>query len=441
MELPNSGQLMLDEFLDHVAAQPVVWLRLAAVRVNEEWQQSVLELTTGEAPPSWKRDELHYDQAIFLSDRRKGTVVASWLRKKEVRLSGYRVKLPQLPAGVFQPQRHDSRASGQFEQLPWPSVVITIGSMSLTQSEPQDVLAAEGYPTFFNFYAAAAWYFYLDRSPAGGAVPRGITYRHQDTSARITRVRFGNERVLVEVDGDRLAGTTVEVAGEVPGPSNRLTSRSRRTIQFQLVDGLPPGAFVLIRRGGQWLDRRFLRWPYARGDHPEVEEEEVEIEPASKLEFFVEGRETQQVEFKTGFPGDTDDLKKKVMKTVAAFANGDGGSLLFGITNEYEAIGVPGADIAAQQDRLSDLIDDWVSTRPTWEFEVYPVSDKPGRVVLALHVSQGPEPPYATGTKNVPAQYYVRHASRSVPARPNELRGLARTRPPQPQPSRPFGLS
>jgi len=98
----------------------------------------------------------------------------------------------------------------------------------------------------------------------------------------------------VEVDGDSLVGTTVEVAGEVPGPSRRLTRRSRPTVRFQLPDGLPSGAFVIIRRGGQWLDRRFLKWPYARGDHPDVEEELVQIEPTSMLDFFVESREGQQ---------------------------------------------------------------------------------------------------------------------------------------------------
>jgi predicted HTH transcriptional regulator len=158
------------------------------------------------------------------------------------------------------------------------------------------------------------------------------------------------------------------------------------------------------------------------------------------LDFFVESGENQQVEFKSGLPGETDEHKKMVMKTVAAFANGEGGSLLFGITNEYEVIGVPGANIANEEDRISDLIDDWVSPRPAWRFEVYPVANKPGFVVLALHVAQGTEPPYATGTKNVPIQYYVRHASRSVPARPNELRSLARSRPPKPSPPIPSDL-
>ena len=72
------------------------------------------------------------------------------------------------------------------------------------------------------------------------------------------------------------------------------------------------------------------------------------------------------------------------MKTVAAFANGDGGSLLFGITDEYETTGIQEAAVAGIQDRISDLIDRWVSPRPTWSFEIYPIDKVPGSVVLAL---------------------------------------------------------
>jgi hypothetical protein len=441
MRLQSDVQIPVADVLAHIAAQRWVWVRLAAVKDKDQWHQAILELTTGEAPPSWRKHELIYQSAIFIATRRKGSIVASWLSKGRVQLSGCPVRLSALSGGTVQSTRLDSHATSQFETLPWPSVEMTLAPSPVNQYQPQEILAADGYPTFFNFYAAAAWFFWLDRSPVGGSVNRGTTYRHQDTSARITRVVFGKQRVQVEVDGDSLVGTTVEVAGEVPGPSRRLTRRSRPTVRFQLPDGLPSGAFVIIRRGGQWLDRRFLKWPYARGDHPDVEEELVQIEPTSMLDFFVESREGQQVEFKAGLPGETDDQKKTVMKTVAAFANGEGGSLLFGITKEYEVIGVPGANIANEEDRISDLIDDWVSPRPTWRLEVYPVANKAGFVVLALHVTQGTEPPYATGTKNVPIQYYVRHASRSVPARPNELRSLARSRPPESPPAHPFGLA
>ncbi len=104
--------------------------------------------------------------------------------------------------------------------------------------------------------------------------------------------------------------------------------------------------------------------------------------------------------------------------------------MLFWITSDYEAVGLPMIGIDDEQDRLSDLIDAWLTPRPAWGFETYPVEEKPGFVVLALHVQQGDEPPYGIGTKSLPTRYYIRHAGRSVPAQPNELRQLARLRPP-----------
>ena len=428
MKLLPDSQIPLADLLEHVASEPTVWVRVAAVAVNGEWQQSLLELTSGAPPPSWKRMELRYEAAVLLATRRKGVTVASWLRRRRVRFGGYSITLPELVSGTVQVRRLDSHAPGKFETLPWPSLVADLSSTSLMQNQQPDVLAADGYPTFMNLYAAAAYFFWLRRDPYGGQLPQGITYRHQDTAARINHVRFGSEQVVVEVEGTQLAGTTVEVAGEVPGPSKRLSRRSNRRVRFALPEGLPPAPFVLVRRGGEWLDRRYLKWPHARGDQPDVEEE-VEIEATTKLQLLIENRENEQAEFKSRLPADTDDAKRTVMKTVAAFANGNGGSLLFGITKDYETVGMVVSSLDDAQDRVSDLIDAWVTPRPLWTFETYRIDGKPGYVVLALHVQQGTEPPYGIGTQSVPTRYYVRHAGRSVPAHPNELRELARTRP------------
>jgi hypothetical protein len=424
------GHVAIADVLSHIASQPSVWTRVAACKISgsDDWQQVAMELTTGIAPPGWKNQDLVYPNAVLLASRRRGSVVAGWLRRRQVRAAGHTVRLPTLQEAV-QVRRHASGAAGQFEPLSWPTVVADLCSGPLAQSHPSDILAADDYPTFFNLHAAASYFFWLDRTPVGGTVHRGITYRHQDMSARITRIVFGLHLVHVELDGDGLAGATLEVAGDVPGPTKRLTGRSPQSADFDFSEGLPPQAWVVLRRGSTWLDRRFLKWPYAGGLEPGVEEESVEVDPASMLDYFLDRREDAQVEFKRDLPGGTDAHARTVMKTVSAFANGDGGTLLFGISDEYEAVGVPMQTIDDEKDRISDLIDAWVSPSPTWTFEIYPLMGAPDRVVLALQVGIGNEPPYATGTLNTPSQYYVRHAARSVPARPGELRGLARSRP------------
>ena len=148
---------------------------------------------------------------------------------------------------------------------------------------------------------------------------------------------------------------TVELAGEAPGTLQVLVDTERSgsaSTSFQLDGGLPAGAWVLLRRRAEWIDQRFLTPPWSHGADAGVE---VIVDPQSKLEIFLANREGPQVEFKREVPTD-DESKKGVMKTVCAFANGAGGSILFGITNEYEVVGIPSAAIDRVKDQLTQMM-------------------------------------------------------------------------------------
>jgi hypothetical protein len=40
---------------EYLVAQRRVWVRLAANRLEADWQLALLEVTVGEPPPSWRR--------------------------------------------------------------------------------------------------------------------------------------------------------------------------------------------------------------------------------------------------------------------------------------------------------------------------------------------------------------------------------------------------
>jgi hypothetical protein len=431
MEVSWDGQVSLDEVYRFLAVQTRVWVRAIGVRNRQtgDWEHAGLEITSGAAAPSWKRHSLKYGSAVFFAVARKGTSVVSWLRRGLVRIDGYRIQLPAINGPRVAAHRHGSRVQYIFEKLLWPSIALDLTPLSLAQQMPSESLMAPGQPTFYDFYAAASYFWgFLDGAP-GGQGQRGVVYRHQDLGLRITRVVYGPERVHVEVEGPELAGKVLEVASVQPGPRIELTGETPYQADFSFPGGLSRSTWVLIRDDKTWLDRRFVNWPQSRNDQDDVVEEQAEIDPSSMIEYYLQHREGYQVEFKRALPEQTDELVKRVMKTVAAFANGDGGTLLFGITKEDEVIGVDRAGVDDDEDRLSDLIDRWVSPRPHWNFFVYSIDELPDRVVLALQVATGGEPPYAIGTNSMPPQYYVRHAARSVPAHPAELRALARGRP------------
>jgi ATP-dependent DNA helicase RecG len=116
------------------------------------------------------------------------------------------------------------------------------------------------------------------------------------------------------------------------------------------------------------------------------------------------------------------------MKTVAAFANGEGGAILFGVSDEGEILGLD-RTVAHQnaRDRLSNIVRSWVS--PAVRFRIDRTEAGGDRTVLIFRVEPGQEPPYGVGIRPTDIRFYVRRGATSFPAIAAELRALARSRP------------
>jgi predicted HTH transcriptional regulator len=170
------------------------------------------------------------------------------------------------------------------------------------------------------------------------------------------------------------------------------------------------------------LDKRGLdpRWGGLTGV-------EIEIDPITEVEVLISGGEGAATEFKRQLPSDERSIVM-VMKTVAAFSNGDGGSLLFGVENDGTICGV--ASVSRDDiDRLTSLVSSWLRPRP--EFDVT-AADVDGKDVLILRVGSGPEPPYGVGTTDDRVRYYVRRSGTTSPATPADVRAAVRARLPSP---------
>jgi predicted HTH transcriptional regulator len=114
-----------------------------------------------------------------------------------------------------------------------------------------------------------------------------------------------------------------------------------------------------------------------------------------------------------------------VMKTVAAFANGDGGTLLFGIDDEGSVVGLPEADIRTAIDRMTHLVNDWVRPHVHSHTELAEVD---GNRVMLVRVDAGAEPPYGVGTTDRRIDYYVRRSATTFRATPADIRAFVRSR-------------
>lgn len=123
--------------------------------------------------------------------------------------------------------------------------------------------------------------------------------------------------------------------------------------------------------------------------------------------------ESQDLEYKAEFPSNTRDLGKEI----AAFASSNTGTILVGVDDTGDLIGLSGCSSAEGRDqlirRLEGISKGTVkpSITPTAKFAV-----ENGKVVLVILVPKGAQPVYYSS--DTP---YVRHLTQARPAEPHEV--------------------
>ena len=126
--------------------------------------------------------------------------------------------------------------------------------------------------------------------------------------------------------------------------------------------------------------------------------------------------ESDQLEFKLVPNRDS----AKWLKTVVAFANGRGGRIVFGVSNDRRVVGLEG-DLFAMKDGIADAIADACS--PSVPFELC-VSTVEGRPVIVLDVAEGRQPPYFIKAKGEVEGVFVRYDATTRQADEMSLREL-----------------
>jgi len=422
-----TSNLPLTELLEQLKPEPRLWVRLAATESDGRWIARLLEVTSGEQPPHWTPRRWEYPEAFFVAAVRSGTQVVRWLTTRKARALSRSVSFDELDDTVSCERRESGWTGGiAYEPLRWPCEQWQlVRSQSGRPQLPFGHLVAASSPSFVSFDAAAASLLgvQLNGWTMSG---REFGVRRQDMRARIVRVRVRPAELHVQVEGGSLRGCVAELAGDHAGPSTRLGTNRPRTVRFPLPEGLPDGAWVLLKQGSEWLDRRFLASPYAQQPQADVE---FEVEPLARLDALVAGGEGPLTEFKAEMPADGDESKRRVMKTVAAFANGVGGYILFGVSDAGEVVGLTSAASDPQaRDRLAGLVSAWIAPLPGFAIDVLPATDRPGRSVVILTVQEGTRPPYAAGTLPTNYVYYARRGATSFPITPDEVGAIVRQR-------------
>jgi hypothetical protein len=383
-----------------------VSVRLALTRADDAWQVRHGEVTMHAAAEVRMRT-WRYDEDVFLERGAPGAVAAGLLRAEPQEINGFKV-CAAAPATTCTFQRVAGHADWRPIRTPWPRTQWEISTSNSTSSRQGGLLVGDG-PAFVN-YEAAFCAFFLGAPPSQQAnqQPQWRVMR-LDRRAWLHRVTIAADAMTVEVKGTSREGAIAELST----PVNRTIRAVGRTgrLRLRLPHGLADSSLLVLREGDDWLDYRYFHAP---GVGPQSDESVIWHQPEAELSLLIAGGEGQYVEFKQEVPA-TKDSRKTVLKTVAAFASGEGGTLLFGVDDDAQIVGVDAANLDALMLAVGNMIRDSIDPEPPYHLRAVELD---GKTLLVVEVSAGGRWHALNPLK---PEFYVRRGASTPPARLHEI--------------------
>jgi hypothetical protein len=430
--LPAEGVTTVAQKLRETSS---VLVRAALVNMEASWSLNTLVIEVFPHPlqepyPSYC---YNYGRYAFCSGEVSGAEASSWILHRQGTFHDLSFQVPELPEQTTQVGKYPSHAPASElpTPVPWPYTRFEVSIMSVNYSLQQDqaFLISEGCPFFPNFQAALfALLYYGHVSEWDQAQNRSqqgkILIRQAQTHAWIEHVHFSPLSMSVQIEGSQFQNTFLQVQAPPYSPFERAVENDG-SVDCLLPDGIPERVWIALARDHTWLDYLTLdqRWsPFtAKHTNMSIEQPNMSIEQpdmATQIQALIAGGEGQAVEFKLETPDD----KEQMLKTMAAFANDQGGVVILGVKDKTgELVGLKG-DAGRKQDDIRHMIRTTVVPEIDVHFEE---CVKEHRTILAMYVDKGQSPPY--GLYPTKPAYYVRRGATTFPARQEEARALARS--------------
>ena len=406
------------------------FLRSALGRSDDGWQLRYLEVVVGERPLGWRAERWEYRDYLFVAEAMTGDALSGGLSDKPgavLILDGSDVPIPELHQQVSLRRRPSLAPLNDTYTLPWPVCDYELRAQNQypgQQGNQAGMLIGDDCPSFSSYQAAFRAFFTGNFSSIGsGQTPSDLArVRVVQTDAWLRRIRISPTALDVWVAGEARDGARVEVNG-VDWRASKPVGKTGRA-RFRLPRGLPDDAFLYLNRDRNWLDYRALG---ARlYGSPDLASQGVEVDipedPQAEIEALLSGGEGPYIEYKRQLPDNTTESKRKVLKTIAAFANGEGGHVVFGIDPDELTVYGLGDPLQVIRDRLGNLIrGNIVPPDPSYNFRSATVN---GKVAVDVEVQQSPSRPYGLKFHDKPVEFYVRRGASTYTATPEEIRAM-----------------
>ncbi|MBJ7903812.1 ATP-binding protein [Streptomyces sp. DSM 110735] len=404
----NDGLMETAALMAMLGERATVNVRLALVAYEQQWQLHHGQVTLDDYAPLVER-AWRYSAATFLELCLPGPVVAALLGGDDQDVHGVRVVSPSPPFS----SASTSRLRGQEEwgrmTTPWPRTEWTISRDANAIQPGHGLLVGDG-PSFLNFDQALS--AFLHQRPHESTADRSDLWRIvlPQRTGWFPRITIGPDLLTADVDGEALDDAVLELSWAAGNQSQPVDGAG--TYRFPLPQGLAPDSLLMLRRKDQSLDWRHFPAPaYGRTRDASV----VWEQPGPELDLLLANGEGKHLECKREVP--ESESRKKMLKTIAAFASQDGGTILIGVQDDLQVVGLPEeSNVDKQVLQVVGMIRDSLEPVPSYETRVI---DHDGMKVLAIEISsRGQMHAYRNGQR---LEFYVRVGPNTVLARHHEI--------------------
>lgn len=407
MGLTDRGTVERSEMALRMEPIGQLWAKVAGSRHEGMTRITRLELTTGCEPPGFQEHMWDYGDSLFLGTTLSGAQAASLIGAGSTEAAGEQLTVELADQAHY--QRWPGAVSVEEPPVPWPYHQVTLNGKG-GASRRSGLLVSRSAPSFLSEDDAMDAFFHGKKTGHPSRNADRFVLRFIDTRAYIQGIQVSPAGLEVTVGGHDTLGCRIEFSTMTESLSATVDTGNR--VEFALPDGPPEEWWVVLSREDYWHDyRQYGPFGHSAGVTQVGGREELE-----RLVFQGEG---MTLEFKGELPPNGRD--SRAMKTVCAFANSRGGTILFGVNDDGQVVGI-GADYELARDRIANLINDAVSPRPSFDFRLLP---HPAGDVIALVVDGDRTKGYSISRDKTPV-FYIRRGATTVPAQGEDVRSLLR---------------
>lgn len=405
-----------NDLITELRSHTEVACRMALNRAEDGWllQNMVADVALLEAKrPSWT--EYDYGEVAFVSQVVTGEQFSKWLADLRGEAQEYQFQIPQPQQRVHYERYTSGTDLRQLYRLPYPYTLYPVSPANYDHGQRRDAftpLVKEGLASFPNYRAALFRFLYDLDDQRGSDIPRDIiAIRVGHPEAWIEDVVVESEAVTVTISGTEVGGARLTVGGPSGVLVNEVLDKGGAR-KYGIGGAGYDNLWLVLSRGDRWLDSREV---YAH--RATISWDVTGIQPGNLAahiqELLLQG-ENERLEYKERVP----DREEKFLKTVAAFANGAGGIILVGVTDDGKVEGIK-EDIGKYMDGIANSIRNKLVPQPVFHLERCEVDHKQ---VVGVFVKEGDDTPYGLNTK--PPSIYVRRAGTTFDATQAEIKAL-----------------